>query len=219
MIMHGVLSVVLMKKLASVLIREGWLVPCDIFIHKFRTSGYSRFSYKEAYKQIVHSPEFNTLVANILREEVRVNRRQTLCLVKLKSHGEILERAMAGEAIFLNGDQPIEYREKMKKLFVEKKIKCLIATAIFGEGQDIPSIDVFLNARLQESEIQTQQGIGRALRLAKGANNYEESVKLGKSRAIVHDFFVEGNSHLKRHSVSRLDQYRKEEEFKIKDIG
>lgn len=219
MIMHGVLSNILVTMTTSDLIDAGWLVPADVTMHKWRAKGYSRFSYKEAYKRIVTDGSFNAFVAARIRERVREEGKQTLVLVRYKEHGGLLKDMLAGDALYVDGDDTALVRERAKRLFSEKKIKCLIATNIFGEGQDIPSIDCLINARLQESEIQTKQGIGRALRLAAGARNYEESITLGKSRAHVEDFFIEGNRYLKDHSESRIEQYRSERAFRIEIAG
>lgn len=215
MIMHGVLSNVLMRKTTSDLIAAGWLVPATVIMHRYRFKGFSRFNYKEAYKQATVSMEFNNFVAARIRDNVRDHGRQTLVLVRLKEHGNLLKDLLAGDAMYVDGDDSTEKREAVKRMFAERKIRCLIATNIFGEGQDIPSIDCLINVRLQESEIQTKQGIGRALRLASGARNFGESTVRGKSRAFVEDFFVEGNKHLKGHSMTRLEHYKSEAEFTV----
>jgi len=120
-------------------------------------------------------------------------------IVPPESIAELIPRAT-----YLNGDDPLELREKVKKEFIEKKIPCLIATAIFGEGIDIPSINTLINARFQKTEIQTTQGIGRALRKFPG-----------KEKADVYDFLLTGQKHLQSHSVERIMTYRREKSFKI----
>lgn len=217
MVMHGVLSNVLMKKTASDLIDEGWLVPATITMINHRVKGFSRFSYKEAYRQFCLNELLNNRIASIACDHFD-GRQQVLILVRLKEHGELLAQRLTGRAVFLNGDHPVAYREKMKALFAERKVRCIIATSIFGEGQDVPSIDVMINARFQDSEIQTVQGVGRALRLAPGAWNISDSIRLGKSRAYIYDFFVTGSQYLKRHSESRLSQYQRERAFTINTI-
>lgn len=217
MVMHGVLSSVLMKKTASDLIEKGWLVPAEVTMINHRVKGFSRFSYKEAYKQFCLNELLNNRVASIALDHFD-GHKQVLILVRLKEHGELLCSRLGGRAVFLNGDHPVEYREKMKALFSKREVRCIIATSIFGEGQDVPSIDVMINARFQESEIQTVQGVGRALRLAPGAWNIEDSIRLGKSKAYIYDFFVTGSQYLKRHSESRLEQYRRERAFTINQI-
>jgi superfamily II DNA or RNA helicase len=116
----------------------------------------------------------------------------------------MLKLKLRDQAIYLSGDDEVEYRDKQKALFIAGKIKCLISTNILGEGQNIPNIDVLINARLQKSEIQTYQGIGRALRKSEG-----------KEVAVVHDFCIQGNRAIYDHSLERIMQYKCERAFQL----
>lgn len=218
MVMNGVLSNVLLKKTTSDLIVDGYLVPPRITMIRYKLKNYSKLNYRDAYGAIVNDNAFNVMVAELIRSKALGDDLQTLVLVRQLEHGQILQRMVGDDAVFLSGSDSIEEREMVKKRFAEKKIRCMIATNIFGEGQDIRSIDCLVNVRLQESEIQTKQGVGRALRLAAGARTFEESKKLGKSHAEIFDFMIEGNKHLKRHSMSRESQYRSEPAFKVEVI-
>lgn len=213
MVMHGVLSSVIYRKSASELISDGWLVPPEITVYRWEVKGFSRLGYREAYDRMIKDKSFNEFVASIANKKIEEG-KQTILLVRRKDHGAMLAE-MIPEAIYIHGDQPVRERDKIKEEFNNKSIKCLIATSVMGEGQDIPNIEVLINVRLQESEIQTKQGIGRALRLAEGAKNYSESVALGKEKAEVYDFLIIGQKHLKKHSISRLQQYSSERAFKI----
>jgi superfamily II DNA or RNA helicase len=110
-----------------------------------------------------------------------------------------------------------EDREYYKKEFNEKRLSIIIATSVFGEGVDIPSIDVLVNGRFQKSEVQTVQGIGRALRTTDGKNIFNADYK-GKLSCEVYDFFITGNKHLATHSEERKKVYSKETKFNIKII-
>jgi len=215
MMMLGVLSNVLMKKTTSDLIEEGYLVPAHVHAVNYRIRLASKFSYKDAYSFMAADPAFNALVASIARKKIRDEKKQVLVLVRQIEHGKLIEAMLAGDGVFVSGDDPLELRAKVKRDFAEKKIPCMIATNIFGEGQDIASIDVLVNARLQESEIQTKQGVGRALRLAKGAQTFAESVALGKDKAEVYDFLIQGNKYLRDHSETRIEHYRSERAFRV----
>ena len=65
-----------------------------------------------------------------------------------------------------------------------------------------------INARAQKTEIQTIQGIGRALRLAPG-----------KEKAEIYDFMFIGQRHLENHSLERVASYKKERAFILKNIA
>lgn len=215
MVMNGVLSNVLLRKTTSDLIDDGYLVPPYIHFVKHKLKGYSKLNYRDAYEAITSDQEFNAKVGMLIREKAFSERKQTIVLVRRVEHGHLLRSLLSDEAVFVSGEDSIEEREEVKRNFAKKNIRCMIATNIFGEGQDIPSIDCLVNVRLQESEIQTKQGVGRALRLAFGARTFEESVRLGKSKAEIFDFLIEGNKHLRRHSESRISQYRSEPRFTV----
>ena len=217
MVMHGVLSSVIYKKSASDLIEGGYLVPPDITMFEWKLKNYSKLNYRDAYQRMIGDREFNDFTANLTNVKIREG-KQTLVLVRRKEHGKLLA-SMIPDAVYISGDDKVKFRDQMKVDFNTKKIPCLIATSVMGEGQDIPNIDVLINVRLQESEIQTKQGIGRALRLGDGAKNYEESVALGKSKCEVYDFLITGQRHLKAHSVSRMQQYSSEPAFRVTVSG
>jgi len=202
MTMHGVLSEIIYKKTTSELINEGWLVKPYIKVRQYHISELSRHNYKQAYDAITQDTGFNTIISQIAESKIKQN-KQTLILVRRKEHGLILSR-LVDHSVYLNGDMPLDYREKMKEAFINKEIPCLIATEIFGEGKDIPSIDVLINARCQKTEIQTRQGIGRALRKCQG-----------KDKAEVYDFLISGHKSLKDHSIERIAAYKSESAFHI----
>jgi len=203
MSMHGVLSKVIFKKTASELIEAGYLVRPHITITRHQVPRMPGLDYKRAYDYIIRDGEFNKKIANIAREKIS-EKKQTLILVKRKEHGATLAE-MIPQATYLSGDDPTHTREMVKAQFNRKEIPCLIATAIFGEGIDIPNINVLINARCQKSEIQSVQGLGRALRKAPG-----------KDMAEVFDFLIIPQKHLQAHSVERILAYKKEPAFLIR---
>jgi len=215
MIMHGVLSNVLMEKSTSDLIEQGYLVPAKITVYRCQLKNFSRLNYRDAYNEAIYNDAFNDLVAEIAEREVLGEGNQTLILVRRIEHGQkILD--LCPFAVFLSGPDSIEDRDDVKDLFKAGKVRCLIATSIFREGQNLPNIDTLINARLQKSEVETKQGTGRALRLAGGTHTIEESIAAGKSHAKIYDFLLVGNKHLSNHSVDRINQYKSERAFDIK---
>lgn len=201
--MYGVLSQVIYRKTTSELIEDGYLVRPYITIVKHQVPKL-RCDYQRAYNFIVTDKSFNDLVARIARKKAFDENKQTIILVRRKEHGRELADRLDG-AVYLNGDDDLDHREREKRRFITKKTRLLIATSIFGEGTDIPSIDVLINARCQKTEIQTAQGIGRTLRLCPG-----------KDKAEVFDFMIDGQKHLNAHSIERLSSYKKESAFKIR---
>lgn len=204
--MYGVLSQVIFRKTTSELIEEGYLVRPHITMIKYQIPKV-KCNYREAYSLMVQDQEFHDLVYSLAHTKAFVENKQTVILVRMKEHAKHLVSRFLNDdqSAYLSGDDTIEHREYIKKKFMKKEIKLLVATSIFGEGVDIPVIDVLINARLQKTEIQTAQGIGRILRLSEG-----------KDKAELFDFMIEGQKHLKAHSLERLESYRKEPAFLIK---
>lgn len=78
----------------------------------------------------------------------------------------------------------------------------LVASPIFGEGVNIPSLSTIIMASSNESHIKTLQNIGRGLRMH------------GAGVVHVYDFLDGTNKHLLKHSEHRLALY-KEEGFQV----
>jgi superfamily II DNA or RNA helicase len=74
----------------------------------------------------------------------------------------------------------------------EGRLDILIASDIFKEGVDIPTVPTLINAAGQKSKVATIQRIGRALR-----------PKPPHNKALIIDF-IDGNEPLKRHSLQRF---------------
>jgi superfamily II DNA or RNA helicase len=198
--MLGVLSNVIFKITTSELIRMGVLVRPYITMVNYQMEK-MRGAYKDAYNHIVKNVELHGIVARIAEAKI-AEKKQVLIVTRRVEHGQDIADMIG--APFLSGDTKSEIREGTKKAFIDRKIPCIVATNIFGEGIDIPSIDVYINARFEKTEIGTKQGIGRALRKTEG-----------KDKAEVYDFFIEGHPAIKSHSKARLASYQSEEEFVI----
>jgi len=203
MIMHGVLSRVIFQKTTSELIDEGFLTKPFITINRIQLNGYRSMRYKDAYEKLTMEPLLNDKIAEIASQKIAEN-KQVLILIRRKNHGALLADMIEG-SVFLSGEDNQETREYRKSQFANRKLKCIIATSIFGEGQDIPAIDVLINGRCEKTEIDTTQGIGRALRKSPG-----------KEMAEVFDFLIIGHRFLKEHSGERIQTYQREPSFQIK---
>ena len=76
----------------------------------------------------------------------------------------------------------------------------LLASSIFDEGENLPSVSVLILAGGETGSKKgrrLRQRIGRVLRLAEG-----------KERALVIDFFDKTHQYLEKHSKKRLEVYR-----------
>ncbi|MBU0959833.1 MAG: hypothetical protein KKB31_07840 [Nanoarchaeota archaeon] len=99
---------------------------------------------------------------------------------------------------FIQGKTTSDERNLVKEALKSKKTSCVIATTIWCEGIDIPSLDCVINAAGGKSEIRTLQVIGRGLRKTDT-----------KDTVIIVDIFDPHSHHLIRHFGERLDLYFK----------
>ena len=75
-------------------------------------------------------------------------------------------------------------------------MKCVICTAVWKEGVNIPELNVVINAAGGKSELVTLQTIGRGLRKTEN-----------KSELIIYDFFDNSHHYLVDHFGHRFCLY------------
>ena len=125
-----------------------------------------------------------------------------LIVVKHIGHGEFLKeylRCNDIDCVFISGGADSDVRQRIYRSMVSGKIKVLIATMIYKEGVDIPSIDVLILAMGEKAPITILQTFGRALRK-----------RPDKESVFIYDFYDNGHRILAGHSLKRIDIYRKE---------
>ena len=126
-------------------------------------------------------------------------RKVVLITVTSIDHGERIKEYFEEEGIeieFIYGKSSSAERDRIKDGLKDRSIKCAIASVIFLEGINIPTLDVVINASAGVSPIQTVQRIGRALRKTED-----------KDSAILVDFMDETSGTLKRQSEKRIKTY------------
>lgn len=132
--------------------------------------------------------------------------RTVLIMIKELEHGKNLVEIFKALGIrgvqFVRGATDVQLRERIKRLFNNKKIKVVISSSVWREGIDIPTLDVIINASGGKSEIPTLQAIGRGLRKAKG-----------KTKVIIVDF-LDPYRYLAEHSIQRVQIYNREKWIK-----
>jgi len=146
---------------------------------------------------VVRSDWRNRKIVEIARQASSSGGR-TLILVRQIEHGEILRQLLGEDVVFLSGSDSSLMRGEMVEEFEGGKRSILIASTIFDEGVDIPSINTLIIAAGGKSEIRTIQRIGRGLRKKEGGEALE-----------VYDFLDRGKF-LARHSALRKETYEKE---------
>ena len=108
--------------------------------------------------------------------------------------------------LFRSGSVEIEEREKIFDQVRNGQIKVLIGSTIADTGLSISNLSTLILAGGGKSSIKAFQRIGRVLRLSPG-----------KTKATVYDF-IDHTPILKRHSEMRMELYKLEPEWRIKNI-
>lgn len=158
-------------------------------------------SYAQRYMalhliNIVLNDARNNAIVNIINTCIDYGLKVLVLVSRIKHGMSLLDKVSRG--VFLSGKSDPSFRQNIIKNFERSQVGCcIIATSIFDLGVDIPSIHVLILAGGGKSEIQTQQRIGRALRVAPG-----------KKQVTIIDFMdgIRGynGDYLYKHSEDRL---------------
>ena len=200
---------------ASELIRKDYLAKPYIYLLEYKIpKKYSNFSYHKAYEYgITRNSERNELILKVALKAL-LNKKRTLIAIKQIKHGKTLKKLLheitpeySDKVIFVQGGDLSEDREKALQDLNDGNVYVVIATSIFGEGVDIPNLQVLINAKAQKSSIDALQLAGRALRPG----------TLDSSEVMIVDIF-DKKSGFRKYSKSRKKIYETEEEFEIKEV-
>jgi len=180
---------------------EGYMAHPIIKIKKISRSEHVHElrKYADVYEWgIVRRLERNRLIIDIVKEH-QDKGDSVLIVVTRIDHGTILKsigERLGIEIEFINGSTDTETRDLTKQLLNDKKMKCVICTAVWKEGVNIPELNVVINAAGGKSELVTLQTIGRGLRKTEN-----------KSELIIYDFFDASHNYLIDHFGHRFSLY------------
>ena len=180
---------------------QGWLVSVVVRMYRIqvRVKG---LGWLESYKKNVEeNDERNQLLVDKIVEAFDRD-KMILVIVERIRHGlrlrSLLEGVLgSGVVQIMTGDTPSGDRKRMIKLFREFRRPIMIGT-VFGEGVDIPEVDVLVVAGAGKSSRGVVQKVGRALRISEG-----------KQGAEVIDIMDTGGGMMERHAKERKRIYKK----------
>lgn len=189
------------------LIRKGYSAKPIIYIIKYDCSfiDSKTNNYQKAHLNGIVKNDIRNNIISYLTSKIKGN---TLILVNHIKHGKELNNSMQN-AIFICGNTEGKERERIIKETNKSNNTILIATTIFDEGVDIPSIKNLILAGGGLSQRKVLQRVGRVLRKTKD----NDCVR-------VFDFFDKHNDFLKKHSLKRIQYYKKEHfEIRVKGVN
>ena len=173
------------------LITEGFSATPKVEIFVVEGDGWN-MNYHEAYKSyIVENKGRNNAIKHFALKDTSGT---TLILVNQIKHGKILKELIPG-AVFVTGSDTTEYRQNVLDI-MRKQSGIFIATPIFDEGVDVPSVDTVILAGGGRSHVKLLQRIGRGMRK-----------KSGNNRLLIVDFIDDTNKYLLKHSEDRIELY------------
>lgn len=149
-------------------------------------------------KGITENIERNRLIAHTAKEYID-HGHSVLILVNKIRHGENIRdalREISVRSLYVRGATDAQDRDKIKKALISKRIMCVIATTVWNEGINIPTLNVCINAAGGKSEITTLQSVGRAL-----------TKVAGKEHAVIVDIFDPSHYYLVNHFGERITIY------------
>lgn len=156
-------------------------------------------TYQSIYKKgIIENKYRNEEIIKISLESIQ-NNEQVLVIVDKIRHGYILQIMFEEKNIncpFVQGIENSDFRSRIKQDLKSKKIMVAIATRVWKEGINIPSLNHIILASGGKDEKSIRQAMGRGLRIS-----------AGKTEIHLTDF-MDGGRYLAEHSIERFRVYR-----------
>lgn len=190
----------------SDMIEAGFLVAPDIFMHDIREPKCRGMAWGEELKRaaIVENTGRNSKIIEIAMEAAAKGSR-VLIIANRRKHierlGEMLAEAGARHAV-ANGSTKIGERNDHVARLLSGEAPIVVAN-VFGEGVDLPQVDVVINAEGGKDPKQTMQRMRNLTACA------------GKRQAVFHDFYDRTSRHLQKHADERARMYRSERGFRL----
>jgi superfamily II DNA or RNA helicase len=227
--LESITGPVLSKVTMSHLIQEGWVSKPIVTIIDYDADFDSSSVFQIAYKKYIVE---NTFRNNIIVEKAlyyyNKGNKTVLILIKQIKHGLILLDMLKDKGVeyddvdFIHGSSSKSKRNEAKERFEKKDIKILIASSIWNEGINVPTIDVMIkadgggagNLKKDKGIRSLVQQIGRVIRKSVSQSG---EVDLNKESFVhIYDFNDVCHKDLMSQSKNRILTYELEPEYIIK---
>jgi superfamily II DNA or RNA helicase len=193
----------------SRLVKAGYLMTQNVEMHTIDRPDLSgrKWCKKLQDEAIYENPVRNAKIVELVKQRVG----EDLCVLVISNrHNQISLLAQALDAtsipfdVIIGSDDTTTRKRKVES-FKKGDTKVLIGT-VFGEGVDIPEVEVVINA---EGGRDVKATVQRQRNLTPHAD---------KREAVFIDFIDETNQYFLRHSRERLATYRAESAFNVKIV-
>jgi len=166
----------------------------------YNSSAKQQSRYPDVYqKGVVENKGRNRLILKTVRDLLAQGKTVLILVIKIQ-HGETLvnmaKEIFGFEIVFVQGATEADVRRETRHAMIGKEVNCVVSTAVWKEGINIPSLSSVVNAAGGKSEISTLQAIGRGLRKTDK-----------KSEVLIVDFFDNSHHYLISHFGERLCLY------------
>lgn len=190
----------------SELVEAGFLMRQNVYMVRITRPNLMghRWSNTLRERAITQNRKRNQIIARLTRKYVN-QRMKVLIVANRFDHIACLQEALDADGVdyrVVTGRDNGYARQEKVDGFVQGEYGALIGT-VLGEGVDIPSVDVVINAeggKDDKATVQRQRNL---------------TISAGKTRAILVDFLDETNEYFRKHSRARLEAYRAESSFKV----
>lgn len=191
--LNAVFDEIIYQMSLSKAITDGWLVPVYAYTIQTSTSLDGVHTRMGDYAE----NELAKVVSTEARNEIIFEKSQqfakdlkTLIFCVNVEHSEGVAaffRDKGADAKHIAGNMSTGEREAVLRWFNKTPRAVLTNCQLITEGVDIPSVECVIMGRPTKSKTLYAQCLGRGTRLARGAADYAESVRLGKDRVILLD--------------------------------
>jgi superfamily II DNA or RNA helicase len=147
----------------------------------------------------------NQTIARLAKQHVDSGLR-VLVIARHRPHIAMLHEELEALGLtvsIVHGGTSQSKRDQAAEDLASKTIDVVVGN-VFGEGIDLPAVEVVINAEGGKGDIQTVQ------------RQRNLTISEGKKKAILIDFLDLTNETLEKHSRARLEMYRSESSFKIR---
>jgi len=192
---------------SSILIERGFLVPPTVYLYQFSHIKRDRKddTYPDVYDiDVVDNSLRNQIIVQAAVKAAGEGKTVLIAITKVE-HGRILEAMLQHidpTALFVFGESESQVRQQVLTELDQHKRRIVICTTIFGEGIDVPGLDVLINAKASASSVDAFQLIGRVLRKTPT-----------KTRAFIVDIFDRNCKYLGAHANAREKIYLTEAKY------